>query len=211
MTVYANLLTSLGWSLLDSVWQMAVLWFAYYLLTAGNNRFSAAGKHNLILLFVVFGVEWFVYSFIQLLKSPTAPLVTGFISISPNANRWIPYLSGLYLVILAGRFIQYGFHYYRRHGHQSSQPASHLLQTFTDRYIRVLGITKKVQVYLSGKVETAQTVGFIKPLIFLPFSLITSLSPRQVEAILVHELYHIRRNDYLINIFMTCFRSVFFF
>ena len=66
-------------------------------------------------------------------------------------------------------------------------------------------------VLLSEKTETAETSGFLKPLILLPLSLLTRLSPAQVEAILVHELYHIRRNDYLINILATCFRSIFFF
>src|SRR5204863_1511455 len=82
---------------------------------------------------------------------------------------------------------------------------------FADRYARLLGITRRVQVYLSDLAETAQTGGFLKPFILLPISLVTRLSPLQVETILVHELFHIRRNDYLINICMSCFRSIFYF
>ena len=42
MSAFLSLLTTLGWSLLDSIWQMAALWMAYGFLTSGNKRFSAA-------------------------------------------------------------------------------------------------------------------------------------------------------------------------
>ncbi len=208
---YMGLLTALGWSLLDSVWQMAVLWTFYYLLTAGNKRFSAAGKHNLALLFVVFSVEWFIYTFVHLLREPAVPVISGFIPVSSTAGRCIPYLSGLYLLILLVRLVQYGFLHPERLSEKTWEPVSPVLKTFTDRFTRILGITQQVSVFQSEKSETAQTSGFLKPLILLPVSLVTQLSVSQVEAILVHELYHIRRNDYLIHICMTCFRSIFFF
>jgi hypothetical protein len=66
MSAYVSFLTILGWSLLDSIWQMAVLWMAYYMLTAGNIRISSAGKHNLILVFVFIGAEWFIYYLVHL-------------------------------------------------------------------------------------------------------------------------------------------------
>ena len=81
MAAYVGLLTALGWSLLHSIWQMAVLWTAYYILTTDNKRFSAAGKHNLSLLFIVFCVEWFVYTFIHLLGEPAVPVISGFIPV----------------------------------------------------------------------------------------------------------------------------------
>jgi Zn-dependent protease with chaperone function len=211
MPAFLSLLTALGWSLLDSVWQMALLWTVYYLLTAGNKRISATGKHNLVLLFVIFGVEWFSYSFFHLLKVPRDPVVSGLLPVSTLASQWIPYFGGLYLIVLTVRFLQFGLHPGNRLVNKSPISPSPLLQSFTDRYIQILGISKPVSVYLSEMTPTAVTSGFFKPLIFLPVSLLTRLSPAQVEAILIHELYHIRRNDYLINIGMSCFRSIFFF
>ena len=43
----ANSLTALGWALLNSIWQMGILWLLYLLLTANNKRYSAAIRHNL--------------------------------------------------------------------------------------------------------------------------------------------------------------------
>jgi Zn-dependent protease with chaperone function len=211
MPAYTSLLTALGWSLMDSIWQMAVLWTVYYILTAGNKRFSAAFKHNLILLFVFFGSEWFVYTFIQLSKEPANSFGLGFIPISTSANRWVPYLSTFYLFILIARLIQFGFHYYGFRKNKSVKSLLPALQSLADRHARLMGITRRVSVYLSDLAETAETSRFFKPLILLPVSLLTRLTPQQVEAILVHELLHIRRNDYLVNICISCFRSIFFF
>ncbi len=211
MSAYVSILTALGWSLLASFWQMAILWAACYLLTTGNKRFSAAGKHNLILLFIVFSSEWFMYTFFHLLKEPEASNFTGLVPISAEISHWIPYISGIYLLILMVRFIHYIFEYHQRHELKHRTAVEPFIQSFTDRFTKILGITKPVKVFLSAKTESAETSGFLKPLILLPLSLLTRLSAAQVEAILVHELYHIRRNDYLINIVVTTFRSIFFF
>jgi hypothetical protein len=74
-----------------------------------------------------------------------------------------------------------------------------------------MGIRKKIKVMLTDWVDTAQTVGFLKPLVLLPLALLNQLSVDQVETILLHELQHIRRHDYLINMLMTLFHTIFFF
>ena len=211
MSAYVSFLTVLGWSLLDSIWQMAILWMAFNMLTSGNIRISSAGKHNLILVFVFIGAEWFAYSLVHLFNEPAARFSPGFISVSSSADRWIPYLSSVYISVLIYRFIQYGIQSYIWNKKRPGKTLSSELQTFAQRYAGLMGIPKRVHVYLSDMAETAQTSGFFKPLILLPISLVTRLSPKQVEAILIHELFHIRRNDYLINIFISCFRSIFFF
>jgi Zn-dependent protease with chaperone function len=211
MSAYVSFLTVLGWSLLDSIWQMAVVWMAYYLLTAGNIRISSAGKHNLILVFVFIGAEWFVYTLVHLINEPADRFSPGFIPVSSSVNRWIPCLSGIYLGVLIFRFLQYAFQSYAWNKFNPGKTLSSELQSFVDRYAKLIGIYKRVQVYISDLADTAQTSGFFKPFILLPISLVTRLSPKQVEAILIHELFHIRRNDYVINICMSCFRSIFFF
>ena len=211
MTAFLILLTALGWSLLNSIWQMALMWVIYFLLTAGNKRFSAAGKYNMALVFIFIGTEWFVYSLIHLINEPALPFAPGFIPVSAFAIRWMPYGAAIYLLILMVRFLQYGFQYVCRNKNNSGRTVSPLLQSFTDRHARLLGITKQVHVFLSDMAETAETSGFLKPLILLPITLVTRLTPQQLEAILVHELFHIRRNDFLINIFMSAFHCIFFF
>ncbi len=74
-----------------------------------------------------------------------------------------------------------------------------------------LSIPKKVTVWISGKVESPLTLGFWKPVIFLPIAVFSHLSCSQVEAVITHELHHIKRNDYVINIFLTVAGVILFF
>src|SRR5450755_1145796 len=139
MSAYVSFLTVLGWSLLDSVWQMAILWMTYYMLTAGNNRISAAGKHNLILVFVFIGAEWFVYTLIHFLNGPAPSFLPGFIPVSPVADRMIPYLSAIYIGVLIFRFLQHGSQTYVRRNQEPVKSLSPELQFFAERYARLLG------------------------------------------------------------------------
>jgi Zn-dependent protease with chaperone function len=211
MSGFTLLLTALGWSLLNSIWQMAVVWTAYYILTAGNKRISAAGKHNLALVFAAAGSGWMVCSFFQLLDHPEEPLISGFLPLSYQVNQWIPVISSIYLFVITVRLLKYGIQFVQGGGNKSEKSVSPVLQSFVDRQVKLLGITKRVRVYLSVLAETAETSGYLKPLVLLPATLLTRLSPEQLEAILIHELFHIRRNDYLINIYISCFQGILFF
>jgi beta-lactamase regulating signal transducer with metallopeptidase domain len=208
MSGFAGFLNVLGWSLLNGIWQMALMWLAYYMLTAGNKRISPAGKHNLAIMFVAMGTGWF---FNGLLNTSPHPVLPDFFILPKFTDYWISGLAGIYLFILAMRSVQYGLQSLKKHQTESGRSVSAVLQTFADRHVKLMGITREVRVYLSDLAETAQTSGFLKPFILLPVSLVTRLTPTQVEAILVHELFHIRRNDYLFNMLMSCFRNLFFF
>jgi beta-lactamase regulating signal transducer with metallopeptidase domain len=211
MLACQNILTALGWCLLDSIWQMALMWLIYKLVTTGSNRISPAAKHNLILLFSFIGTEWFVYSVISSAIEPSNRFVPGFLKVSIATNNWTLWLSVAYLIVLSVRLFQYSYQYFRFKETKESKSPHPVFQAFADRYSKILGIHRKVKVSICTLAETAETSRFFKPVILLPLTLISQLSPQQIEAILVHELYHIRRNDYLINICMSCFRSIFFF
>ena len=74
-----------------------------------------------------------------------------------------------------------------------------------------LGIKRTVVLLQSGKVQAPSAIGFLKPAILLPLGLLTRLSPEQVEAILLHELAHIRRSDYFANLLLHVTEAIFFF
>src|SRR5207244_3461916 len=60
-------------------------------------------------------------------------------------------------------------------------------------------------------VQTAVVVGYFRPVILLPVSVVTGLTAAQLEAILAHELAHVRRHDYLVNLLQTLGETVFFY
>ena len=63
----------------------------------------------------------------------------------------------------------------------------------------------------STLVQVPIVVGYLRPLILLPASLITSIPPTQLEAILAHELAHIVRHDFLVNLLQTLIETLFFY
>lgn len=95
-----------------------------------------------------------------------------------------------------------------------SHNASPLSQEWSDRvkvFAETLGIRRPVALRQSKWVNIPVTVGLFRPVIVLPFSLIFQLPPEQIEAILWHELAHIRRRDYLMNLLQTGLEAFFFF
>ncbi|RLS52997.1 MAG: hypothetical protein DWH91_15345 [Planctomycetota bacterium] len=74
-----------------------------------------------------------------------------------------------------------------------------------------LRITQAVQVLQSAIVQVPIVAGYLKPVILLPASIVTGLPASQLEAILAHELAHIRRHDYLANLIQTLVETVFFY
>ena len=74
-----------------------------------------------------------------------------------------------------------------------------------------LRLTKKYLLRISHSVSTPLVIGFFKPVVLLPVKAITGLTEKQIEAILAHELAHVKRNDYLINILQSVMEVIFFY
>lgn len=74
-----------------------------------------------------------------------------------------------------------------------------------------LSISRNVEFMESNRISVPIVIGFFKPVILIPVSMLSGLSPQQVETVLLHELAHIRRHDFLVNFFQTVLESIFFF
>ncbi len=74
-----------------------------------------------------------------------------------------------------------------------------------------LGINQRVQLLQSHIIKVPSVVGFVKPIILVPFGFFAHLSMVQIEAILLHELAHIKRQDYVINLLQSFVEILFFF
>jgi beta-lactamase regulating signal transducer with metallopeptidase domain len=74
-----------------------------------------------------------------------------------------------------------------------------------------IGIDKPIRLMESALAEGPAVVGFLRPMILLPTAAITGLWPVQIEAILAHELAHIRRHDYLANLLQSFVETLLFY
>jgi hypothetical protein len=74
-----------------------------------------------------------------------------------------------------------------------------------------LGITRQVSLYISHHIQGPLTIGIVRPLVIVPVSALMALSPEQLEAVLAHELAHVRRADYFWNLIQTMVETLLFF
>jgi beta-lactamase regulating signal transducer with metallopeptidase domain len=85
------------------------------------------------------------------------------------------------------------------------------LKLFTKIKANHFGIKRKVTLWLSNTINTPVTFGFFKPVILLPVALTNNISIQQAETLILHELTHIKTNDYLLNWFVLASETIFFF
>jgi len=236
-------LEAIGWTLVHSVWQIALISMLLWLLLAMMQKKAAAWRYNMaysaLLLVFVAGAWTFLYELESAESNP--PLAfsadievtaqTGIISasvisrgdfsnqksllpyISSQLEHYLPYLVNLwilgamfYMIRLAGSL--YDLEKLHKKHHEA---VNNTLFKKIDNLSASLGIFRKVEVLKSSLVHSPVTYGLVKPVILLPTSLIFSISPEQLEAIIAHELAHIKRNDYLFNFIQSVMEVLFFF
>jgi beta-lactamase regulating signal transducer with metallopeptidase domain len=79
------------------------------------------------------------------------------------------------------------------------------------RLLRRLRISAPVRVLQSALVEVPTLIGWLRPVILVPAAVLAGLTPDQLDAILAHELAHVRRWDYLVNLLQTVIETALFY
>lgn len=102
----------------------------------------------------------------------------------------------------------YHIHHLRKSGRI---PTLEVLSDLTKQLCQLLGIRKSVVLLESRLVNSPLTIGCLKTTILIPIGLLSHLPLDQVEAVLLHELAHIQRNDYLVNLLQSFAETIFFF
>lgn len=74
-----------------------------------------------------------------------------------------------------------------------------------------LAIGRATRLLESSRVSVPMVIGWAKPVVLIPIGFLTSLPASQIDAILLHELAHVRRNDFLVNVFQSCVETFFYF
>jgi len=91
------------------------------------------------------------------------------------------------------------------------QPASNSCQSVVVRLSERLGLWQTVRLVESTYVKVPTVVGWIKPVILIPPSAVLGMTPQQLEAILAHELAHVARHDYLVNVWQNVVETLLFY
>lgn len=109
----------------------------------------------------------------------------------------LQFFSLIYLIWMAKRLISFMADWHSLRRFQTSEKASASWRMFIQQHVAILGIKREVTIWLTSQCHTSFTGGWLRPVIWLPASLATQLNHHQIEALILHELAHIKRNDYL--------------
>jgi len=218
-------LKALGWALLNSLWIFAICWLVYRTCITGIRKLTAAARHSIALLLLFSGAVSFIASLSWKYYMTAAAEGSSLINIESTSyyNTWhaakamvdtiMPYWSMVYLVCVLILFFKFCL-FVRRAGslqHNGTSKMNAIWRTYVKNIAAQLGIQKEVKALLSVNIDTPQVIGYLKPVILLPAACLANLTTDQLEAVLLHELVHIKRNDYLVNLFVTSVEILFFF
>ncbi len=222
----SNLNTALAWSLLHSLWIALGVWVlinlaGIFLSQAKNRRLLKIGS-----LFLFFGLV--VRALFKELTNTTS--VDRFLYMNTESftlqhsfswfdqlNFWVgqssPVINSIWAV---GIIIGLARYLYNRTALVRTESSAihcsdNQIQLHLNRVRKALNITRRVSIKVSALVESPMTVGFMKPVIYFPIGLISGFSFDELETILRHELAHVKRHDYLVNLFLVMLETLFFF
>ncbi len=85
------------------------------------------------------------------------------------------------------------------------------LQQAFDALRRRLGVERAVRLMHSALVQAPTVIGWLRPVVLIPASCLSGLSTMQIEAVLAHELAHIRRHDYLVSVLQSAIETLLFY
>ncbi|HEX8092135.1 MAG TPA: M56 family metallopeptidase, partial [Blastocatellia bacterium] len=140
-------------------------------------------------------------------------------SISPEGwagarlASFLPWLVAAWIVgvlLLSIRFLG-GLIVAERLKHKQASP---LLEQWQDKLSMLaarLRVSRPVRLCESVLVEVPTVIGWMRPVILVPATALTGLSAEQLEALLAHEMAHIRRYDYFINLLQTAVETLLFY
>ena len=230
----SRFITALGWTLLDSFWQALIILLGQQILLAMASRAVARVKYRissaaLLAVFSCFGI-----TFIRELSSlpvipPNTPSqilasVNGPVFLSPfpppvtpdllqRLQVFFPLLAILYFTGIAFFALRLLAKYLHTRIIQSNGRIlpGQSWQNHLERLMERLSITRPVRLMISSRIDVPLMAGWIKPIILLPLAAMNCLSPDQIEAILLHELAHIKRMDYLVNLLQCVIDTLLFF
>jgi beta-lactamase regulating signal transducer with metallopeptidase domain len=223
-------------TLIHSLWQGVLLAALAGIIVVCTRRSSPVRRYNLLMTALVIFACTVAFSLIHEVRQEktTPPVIAGGqVIIAENAAlvpqaipktndyqvvlRFLNAHSGsivfVWFLVVMARVLQLltGLHslYYLRR--RQILAVSEAWENRVKKLALQLGIKQLVGIAESGIAKVPMVIGHLKPLILIPAGLITAMPPDAIEAILVHELAHIRRRDYIMNLLVSMMEIVFFF
>ena len=224
-------------TLIDSIWQGLILAVVTGIIIICTNRSLPAKRYSVLVitfaLFALVTITTFIAELnvrqssehainfhnnllnekwttsLQQLSSLRSVIDTGLAYFNKNVET----IFFIWLLIVSIRVFQLTIGL-RKLDHLKNNSVFPVALSWTERINELagrLGINQLISVAESGIATVPMVIGHLKPIILIPIGLLTALKPEEIEAILMHELAHIYRKDYLVNLLQSVMEILFFF
>ncbi|GAA3917098.1 M48 family metalloprotease [Chitinophaga oryziterrae] len=231
---------SICWTLIHSLWLGIAATILAVLVLAFTRKRTAALRYNLLVAILLIFTGAVIITFIGGLGNTTGitedassangPVYmltevgntikdglqhkAGFLTTANNFlndHAQTVVLIWIFIILIKSIQLLAGLYSINRIHRQKTTTVGEEWITRLDLLILKMGISKPVLILQSAVVSVPLVVNFLKPVILVPVGMLTKLPVDEIEAILLHELAHIRRKDFIVNIFQQLIETLFFF
>ena len=240
MTHIQNLLTqpacrALGWALLHFLWQGTLAALVLAACNLALRDAPARVRYGLSCLFLVLLLALPLLTFTAaLVHAPALPAQASFAagtlaaattatlppvqaatrpSLEDSLTPLLPWIVALWIagvVILSMRWIG-AWTYLRRLRRTASLPVPPEWERALRELVRRAAVSVPVRLSLHRGAQVPCVIGWLRPVILMPAASLAGLDWRALEALLAHELAHIRRHDYFVNLLQTTVDTLLFY
>lgn len=211
---------SLILSLIHSIWQSALLICLYTLVDICIKRTNPLVKRNILFLFLGTQIFTTISTFFIYYTDTSFFNITHFVNninelliLQPTFANIAPWITIVYFFVIVYKILRLILHWNRFKFNSRSAwikpPVD--MKLFCMIKSNEFGIKRKVSLWYSNTINTPLTFGFFKPIILLPVALVNNLSVSEAESLIIHELAHIKSNDYFLNWLLIISETVYFF
>ena len=225
------IISSIGWTIVHSIWQGIIVTLIFIFMVIGFKKSSANARYvigiSMLVLMILVSIITFTLVYHSELnqKRTQNPLAAEVESDLPGSASGIlasvmiyfdsnlPAVVTIWLMGIMFFFLKFvsGVLVSQRLRHHQTRDVSDYWNNRLQALTRKLKIKSLVSIKESFLSKVPLTIGHFKPVIIFPVGILSQIPPDQVEALLVHELAHILRRDYLINIFQNIMDIIYFF
>ncbi|HEX8153283.1 MAG TPA: M56 family metallopeptidase [Thermoanaerobaculia bacterium] len=230
---------AIGWALVHLLWQgalvAAVLGATLSVVSRNRSNLRYLISCGALMLMLVLGIatawktyeepatrafplaQWTSNAFDagdMVLGVATAPTWRERVAVvTTMARAWLPQIVLTWLIGVALLSARLLVSWLRAHqlARRNAVPATDEWQRTMRRLAEALKLRRAVRLLESAAVEVPTVVGWMRPVVLLPASTLTGLSPEQIEMILAHELAHIRRHDFFVNLLQAMVETLMFY
>jgi len=226
----STIVDALGWAIINSLWECAAIAVLFAVGNIALRRSSANARYLLGYSSLLAMPVALIATFLSLFGdhpavSPVAPspyvpdsqpIISALSSTPVVASSSLPYIQIVVWFWIAGvvamsTWSMGGWIAAQRLKWRSKQPLPEFWQSQLAVLAERLGIRRTIRLCESTLAEVPAVIGWLRPVILVPAGALVNLSTRELEAVLAHELAHIRRFDYAANLLQSAVETLMFY